>query len=462
MQAGAEGAGRNSRAKDMKRASEVVITGMGVVSPIGSGLESFWESLVARRSGVGLSQAYGVDDCRGMPGLPYPLTAEIPDFDTARIKKYKDARRNLKVMTRDIQLGFVASDFAREASQLEEKPVDPERQGILYGALMITVMLEELVELFTQSLDESGGFEMRKLGDGFNLVYPLWMLKYLPNMTACHVGITYDLRGPSNTLVNGEAAGIAALLEGTRVILRGQADVMYAGGTSCCAYPTSWKRYEVYGLSQHVQYPAGAVRPFDARRDGVVLGEGAATCVLESRESAEARGVKIYGKILGWGESAEKVWNHADGMQTQQAPVVLRAEAFTGTCIENAIRVAVECAGVAKEDLAFVMACGYGSVHGDKAEAKAIHHVLGDVPVTAIKGYTGHAMAGSGMMEVVAALLALEKGVIPPALNCDAVAAECPVNVVTEDGRSTGGKKAALVVNYNFYGQASAVVVAVE
>lgn len=447
----------------MKNVSEVVITGMGIVSPIGTGLEVFWESLMARRGGVRLSEAYEPAECRRLPDLSPPLTAVVPDFATDRIKQYKDARRNLKVMTRDIQLGFVASDFAREMAMLVEKPVDPQRQGVLYGALMISVILDELVELFQQSLDEAGNFDMLKLGDGFNLVYPLWMLKYLPNMTACHVGITYDLRGPSNTLVNGETAGIAALLEAARVILRGQADVMYAGGTSCCSSPTAWKRYEVYGLSQNLANPAGAVRPFDARRDGVVFGEGAATCVLESRESAAARGATVFGKILGWGESAEKAWNHPDGgLAPQEAPVALEPEMFTGVCIENAIRRAVETSGVAKDDLALVMACGYGSVHGDRVEAEAIRRVLGDIPVTAIKGYTGHAMAGSGMMEVVAAMLALQKGVIPPVLNCDAPDAACPVNLVTEDGRSTGGKRAALVVNYNFYGQASAVVVGLE
>lgn len=447
----------------MKNVSEVVITGMGVVSPIGTGLEVFWESLMARRGGLRLSEAYEVADSQRLPGLPPPLTAIVPDFTTDRIKQYKDARRNLKVMTRDIQLGFVASDFAREAAMLAEKPVNPERQGVLYGAMMITVVLDELVDLFRQSLDETGNFDIIKLGDGFNLVYPLWMLKYLPNMTACHIGITYDLRGPSNTLVNGETASIAALLEATRVIRRGQADVMYAGGTSCCTSPASWKRYEVYGLSQNFANPAGAVRPFDTHRDGIVFGEGAATCVLESRESAAARGANIFGKILGWGESAEKTWNHpAGGIAPQEAPVAIEPEKFTGACIENAIRRAVETAGVAKSDLAFVMACGCGSVHGDRVEAEAIQRVLGDIPVTAIKGYTGHAMAGSGMTEVVAAVMALEKGVIPPVLNCDAQDAACPVNLVTEDGRSTGGKKAALVVNYNFYGQASAVVIGLE
>lgn len=350
----------------MNNLSEVVITGMGVVSPIGIGVDHFWNSLVRRHGEIGLSGAYRLEDVRRAPGLPYPLVAEIKNFDTKRIQAWKNMRRNIKVMSRDAQIGFVAADYAREDARLDAAPVEPERQGILYGAMMTLVNLDELIDLFRASMDENRRFVMEILGNGFNTVYPLWMLKYLPNMTPCHIGIAYDLRGPSNTLVNGETAGIGALLEATRVIRRGQADLMYAGGTSSCVYPMAWKRFQVYGLSSHVENPAEAVRPFDARRDGVVFGEGAAACVLESRESAEKRGVKIHGKILGWGETSESAWNQPIGLQKQPENVALNPELFTGKSIENAIRRAVEHSGLKKEEIAFVVACGYGSLYGNK------------------------------------------------------------------------------------------------
>lgn len=437
--------------------SEVVITGMGIVSPIGIGLDNFWNSLLKKSSGARFSDHYSLDTVSQIKGLPFPITADIPNFTASRLKQWKILKKNQKVMSRDIQLGIEAADEAREMSELTEKPVNPERQGILFGAMMIMPDLTELVDAFRSCMDEQNQFIMSNMGYGFNLMQPLWMLKYLPNMTACHIGIAYDLRGPSNTLVNGETSGISAMLEAARVIQRGQADLMYTGGTSCCTSPTTWVKYEIYGISKETEHPEKAVRPFDIHRSGIIFGEGAASCILESRESAKQRNVKILGSILSWAETTEPAWEHHKNLQNKDEKICLQPEMFTGKSIENAIYLAMTRAGISKNDLAFVMASGYGTAHGDKVEAEAIHRTLGDIPVTAIKGATGYSLAGSGNMNIVATMHALRKGLIPPATNCEEIAPECPISVVTQNPIPTD-KRTALVINYNFYGQVSVVI----
>ncbi|MDO4584632.1 MAG: beta-ketoacyl-[acyl-carrier-protein] synthase family protein [Planctomycetia bacterium] len=439
----------------MDKITEIVITGMGIVSPVGSSLETFWDSLLQGRSGISISSHYTLEDVRQIARLPYPMSAEVKELETRRIKP----RKNIKVMARDIQLGFVAADYAREQSLLEEKPLVPERQGIVFGAMMITVDVSELAPLYGGAITETGGYDPSLFGNAMNQMYPLWMLKYLPNMTACHIGIAMDLRGPSNTLVSGETGGASALIEAVRVLQRGYTDLMFAGGCASCTTPSSWTRYDLYQLSHQFSEPEKAYRPFDSHRDGVVFGEGAGACVLETKTSAEKRGVPIYATVLGYAETAEAVWNSATDFAPQTEDVQIDRKKFTGNSIRHAIQLAMQRAGITASDVAFVMASGNGTVQGDCEEARAIRDTLGDVPVTAIKGATGYAMAGSSAMEIVASILALQRGVIPPANHCEEVAADCPISVVTKSPLPIPeGKRVAVVLSYNFYGQATALV----
>lgn len=440
----------------MDKTTEIVITGMGVVSPVGSSLETFWDSLLQGRSGITASHHYTLEDVQQIARLPYPLSAEVTELDTRRIKP----RKNIKVMARDIQLGFVATDYAREHSLLEEKSLDPERQGIVFGAMMITVDVSELASLYGGAITETGEYDPALFGNAMNQMYPLWMLKYLPNMTACHIGIAMDLRGPSNTLVNGETGGACALIEAARVLQRGYTDLIFAGGCASCTTPTSWTRYDLYQLSQQFSESEKAYRPFDSHRDGIVFGEGAGTCVLETKASAEKRGVPIYATLLGYAETSEAVWHSATDFAPQTVDVQIDRKKFTGDSIRHAIQLAMQRAGITAKDVAFVMASGNGTIQGDSEEAKAIRDTLAEAPVTAIKGATGYAMAGSSAMEIIASVLALQHGMIPPATHCEEVASDCPISVVTKSGRPIpNGKRAAVILSYNFYGQAVALVI---
>jgi len=430
----------------MKSEQEIVITGIGVVSPIGIGKEDFWTSLVEGRSGVRAFDTY--DD----PKLPPPFGAKVLDFEP---KRYVRPRKSLKVMSRDIQLGFAAADLACAESGMHEKHVDPERLGIVFGADLIPGELSELVEAFSGCMVD-GKFDFSRWGhEAMEDMYPLWMLKYLPNMPACHIGIAQDARGPNNSLTLGDVSSLSAVAEAARVILRGQADVMIAGGTGSRTHPAlmisnevtgAGERAAVFGMSRRSDDPTTASRPFDAERDGMVSGEGAGAFILETRQHAERRGAKIIGRVLSFATAFEC---HRKG------------EFPTGTAIRQTIESSLDRAGLRPNQIGHVNANGLGTIHGDRIEAKAIHETVGDVPVTAPKSYFGNLRAGAGAVEMVASLLAFEKGVVPATLNYETPDPQCPVNVIS-DGPIETTESTALVLNHAYFGQAAAVVLAAE
>lgn len=414
---------------------EVVITGVGVVSPIGIGQQKFWHSLLEGRSGVArLSQFQPVD---GLPGFG----GEIRDFDP---KLYVRPRKSLKVMCRDIQLAVAAAELAWADANLPPQLPDPDRVGVVLGADMIHCEPEELVPAFGACL-EAGQFHFPHWGRrAMPEIFPLWMLKYLPNMPGCHVGIIRDARGPTNTMVLGEVSSLAALGEAVRIIQRGAADLILAGGASSRIHPLTYVRTPVWEVSRREDQPQAACRPFDRHRDGLVNGEGAAVFVLESAEHARARGARIRARILGYAEAFEPRPNRTPP---------------TGQAIEKAIRLALHRAQVGPEELGHLNAHGMSTRHDDRIEAQAIHRTLSDLPVTAPKSYFGYLGAGSAAVELAASLLALEHQLLPPTLNYQQPDPECPVRVVGGGARPLGAP-IFLKLSHAATGQAAALVVA--
>lgn len=407
----------------MASAREVVITGVGVVSPIGVGSELFWASLCAGRSGVRRLDVFNGSD------LPSPIGAEVVDFEP---KQHVRPRKSLKVMSRDIQLAFVAADFACAEAQLSQRPVDPDRLGIVFGSDMIACELPELHNAFAGCMVD-GRFDFRRWADQSRAeMPPLWMLKYLPNMPACHIGIAHDARGPNNSLTLGEVSSLAALAEAVRVIERGQADVMIAGGTGCRIHPTIWAYRRAYPLSARRDDPAGALRPFDLQRDGMVHGEGAGAFVLEERRHAEARGATIFARLVGFATRYEPQLGGQDP---------------NGAAIRHSIAEVLRTTGVRPEEIDHVNADGLSTPVDDRIEARAIRDTLGDVPVTAPKSYFGNLGAGTGAVEMAATVLAFREGTVPYTLNYRQPDPNCPVNVIQrEPARRT--KPYALVLNH--------------
>ena len=424
----------------------VVITGMGVVSPIGIGLDAFWSSLNEGRGGVETIRAFPSD------GLPSSAVAEVKGFDPKAhaLPKYKKSfTKSLKYMARDIQLAVTAALMAVADAGLVEGGVDPARMGVDLGAGLISSELDELVPSLTHSSLASGKFDFHTYGrEGIPMIPPIWMLKYLPNMLACHISILVDCQGPSNTITEAEAASCLAIGEATRIIARGRADVMITGGADSKIHPLSLVRMSLLELMTSWKGdPSQACKPFDLRRDGTVPGEGAGILVLEEREHAIERGARIYGEILGFGSACDA--RPEGGLDPE------------GVGTELAVSSALRDAGLAPRDLGHVNAHGLGTRVADMAEARAFGRVFGPeraVPVTALKGYLGNIVSGSGAVELIGSLMGVNRGLIPAILNCDEPDPSCNLDLVTGGSRRTDNPS-FVKCNLTRHGQAAALVV---
>jgi 3-oxoacyl-[acyl-carrier-protein] synthase II len=412
---------------------EVVITGVGAATPLGIGYEAVRAALASGTSGVRRLSTFDTAD------FPVRVGAEVVDFDP---KEYITPRKSLKVMSRSIQLAFASAQMAVTQAGISSEVADPDRYGVVFGADMIHIQPEELVGAFRQSIT-GGKFEFSRWDEqALHEMYPLWMLRYLPNMPACHVGIARDARGPNNTIVLAEASSLIAIAEGAAVIERDHADVMIVGGTGSRVHPLSWAFRDNWMHSRRYERPAEISRPFDARRDGMVYGEGAAAFILEDRTFAERRGAKILGRVAGWANSFE---------------ACTPGQPFEGRAIRSAIARSLRSAGIGAADVGHVNAHGLSTIEHDRAEALAIRDTLGDVPVTAPKSFFGNLGAGTGAVELLATLAAFESGEIPVTLNYQQPDPACPVNVIHGRAERTNGR-AALVLNQTSMGQSVAMV----
>jgi len=394
----------------MNSTGDVVVTGMGVVSPIGVGNEAFWKSLIDGVSGVRVRESFADTE------LPLRIGAPIVDFDP---KPFVKPRKALKIMCQPIQFGCAAANLAFEDAGFEkqslESVVNPDRIGTLFGTETFFADPAEVARVF-RSCTEDDNYQHDRWGEfAMRQIQPLWMLKYLPNMAASHISIALDARGPSNSICQGEASGLLALIEAADLIKRGTVDVVIAGGTGSQMALTAMLYRGVNNLSGRIHEPQSASRPFELDRDGTVIGEGSGVIVLESAEFAARRGAMPIAKFAGWSRGFS------------DPNVVGREEAFVAS-IENV----VSDSGVSKENIGLVSANAGGSKEGDSSEARAIHKALGDVPVVAHKSNFGNLGPGTSIVELVGSLLALKHGTIPPTLNYDKPDPNCPVNVSRE------------------------------
>ena len=414
---------------------EVVLTGIGIACPLGVGREAVWSAIEKRQSGV-----------RHLPALaamnyPWPIGGEVPDFEP---KQYVKPRKSLKVMCRETQLGFTAAELAWADAALEEAALDHERLGVVFAANVFRSQLEDLTELYLKT-SEHGDFSLAHWSDDIRTMYPLWMLKYLPNMTGCHIGIAHDARGPNNTIVEGNVSSLLAIIEAADVIARGHADVMLTGATGSMLSLVDLAWHGGADMSRSVDEPAAACRPFEANRDGMVISEGAAVFVLESAAHAEQREAKVQGRILGYGRRCESCSN-------TQKP--------TGQSIHQAIEAALEMSQLQADQIGHVNAHGLATIDDDAIEAQAIRQTLGDVPVTAPKSFLGNLGASSGAAELAVSLLGLQQGVVPPTLNYDEPDLACPVNVVGAAQPARAGN--VLALNHKVTGQAVSLLICAE
>ena len=420
----------------MLPSTEVVITGLGVVSPIGIDRGAFWAALRHGRSGI---RRIGAFDCSA---LPVRIAAEVRDFAA---DQFVAKRKDLKVMCRDAQLGVAAAKLACDDAGLAEGAADPERFGVVLGADRICVSMEDC-EATYQRCVVGGRFDFsRWASDGMAATHPLSFLRVLPNMIASHVSIAHDARGPNNTIHQAEVSALIAVTEAARIIQRGSADVMITGGASSELNPFDCVRRCVTGiLSRRHDDPTAVVRPFDADRDGQVWGEGAAVFVLESRRHAEARGADILGRLIGWANTCE--------------PRARRSR-LRGAGLRRAMHMALRRANLQAGSLGHVNAHGVSTIGDDQLEARAIADVAHSVPVTAPKSYFGNLGAAGGAMEMAASVLSLRAGLVPATLNYERPDPRCPLQVIHGEPL-TSATAPAMLLNWTSVGQSTAVVAA--
>lgn len=422
----------------------ILITGMGILSPIGIGIEAFQDSLMSGKSGIKKSELYS---CLAAPDT---CVAEVSDFNDSTIKKQylKQQRRSLKVMCREIQLGVASANLAMDDSGIDLESLDSERFGIEFGA---NLMLSPPEVLHGACVASSTGdkFEFERWGsDGLPKMEPLWLLRYLPNMPACHIGIIMDAQGPSNSITQAEASGNLVLGEAQRVLERGWADVMVAGVTGTRVHEVKSIHAKLW--DQLADSPADFVkrsRPFDKDRNGQVVGEAACSLLLEEESHAKARGAKVWGELLGTGASC--VISRDGAINTRMA-------------IANAIKAALKRAGVEAGDIGHINAHGLGDSEFDVVEFQAIQDVFGEkateVPVTALKSYFGNSGSACGIVEASGSLVGLQQGVIPATLNYETADPDCPLNIVRNEPLPTDNKL-FLNISTTTFGQASASVI---
>ncbi len=429
----------------------VVVTGVAAISPFGLTVEDLWSGLTEGRSAVRPLSAFSVD------GLPLRYAAEARSF-TGHISEFgdldgtrkKSIRKGLKVMCRETQMAVAAAQRALSDSGLEtgtSPTIAPERFGCVFGSDYMLTMPEDFTAAVGRCRGEDGQFDFERWGaEGIPSMTPLWLLKYLPNMPASHIAIFNDLRGPSNSLTLREASGHVAAGEAAITIKRGAADVMLVGSTGTRIHPMKMVHAilnEQVALGDDA--PENWSRPFDLDRKGMVLGEGAAVLILEEREHAMQRNAKMYGEILGHAAAA-----HSSGIAVGQRQSVVRTVASR----------ALASAAMSPDGLGHVHAQGLSTSEGDKEEYAGLKESLGetvaDLPCVAAKGNFGNLGAGSGLIECIASMLALQNDALFPQKNYETADVDCPIRAATR-GDSAGESFLSLAVTPQ--GQAGSLVI---
>lgn len=397
---------------------EVVVTGLGIVSPIGIGSDAFWQSILRRSSGAASLRAFDPSD------MPVKISCEV-DID---IEQYLD-RREMAKTDRFTQLALVAADLALDHAALSSPA--PERSGVVIGSGIggLGTIEHEHVRL------QEGGPRR---------VSPYMVPKLMPNAAAAAVSMRHCLRGPNFAPSSACATGAHAIGEAGRIISSGGADVILAGGTEAAITPLAVAAFARMGaLSTRNDDPGAASRPFAAGRDGFVIGEGAGVLVLEERHHAESRGAEVLAVLRGYGASADAY--HVTQPDPEGAGAIL------------AIEGALKSAGATPADVDHINAHGTSTPFNDRIETLAIKRALGTeskrIPTSSTKSQTGHLLGAAGAVEAAASVLSLIHGVVPGTINLEQDDPDCDLDYVADGPRRVDDLKLVLSNSFGFGGQ---------
>jgi 3-oxoacyl-[acyl-carrier-protein] synthase II len=419
----------------------VVVTGLGVVAPNGIGKDAFWSACLNGTSGIRRIRSFDSSN------HPVKVAGEV-DFD-AEPYLPDEQRKSLKVMGRASQFALGAAAWAVRDSGLDLNRENPERIGVVMGAGLVPMDVAELAPMLMDSCNEDGLFDPTLLArSGNSVLFPLWLLKHLPNMAASHISMAFNAQGPNNTVTTACVAGTQAVGEAHRLIERGDADIMLAGGADSRIEPLLLLAYTAMGtLSRSERTPEEMSRPYDRLRDGFVMGEGAGVLVLEEAERAKARGATIYAEVLGFGSSFDAY------SLTRPDPEAKGAA--------RAIREALREARIDHRDVDYVNAHGTSTRLNDQMETIAIKKVFGDgaqlVPLSSIKSMIGHLIGAAGAVEAVALAMTLKTNAIPPTINLTHPDPNCDLDYVPKTAREQR-VRTAVSTSFGFGGQNGALV----
>lgn len=403
-----------------------VITGMGVISPVGNHLDEFWNNLIEGKSGIGLLTRFDTTN------LPTKVAAEVKNFEPTDWVNKKESRH----MDRFAQFAMAAAKMALQDSGLDLDKVDKERAGVVMGCGIGGVTtFEEQKEVL--------------MAKGSGRVTPFFVPMLISNMAAAHVSIEFGLQGSSMTIVTACASATNAIGEALRIIQRGEADVVFCGGTEAPITSLAFAGFcAAKTMSTETEHPEQASRPFDKRRSGFVMGEGAGVLILESLEHAQARGAHIYAELAGYGSTSD-----AYHITTPRPG---------GAGAARAMKLALEDAEIKVEDVDYINAHGTSTGPNDSTETAAIKTVFGSIApklaISSTKSMTGHLMGAAGAIEAIICAISIERGAIPPTTNygepdpeCDLdyvpnIARKQAVNVAMSNSLGFGGHNATIVL----------------
>ena len=381
----------------------VVVTGVGAVSPLGTGNQKNWDGLISGRSGIDLITRFDAS------ALPVRIAGEVKDFEAEQFIDKKE----IKKMDLFIQYAMAAAQFAMEDSGLQITEENAEQVGVLVGAGLGGL---PAIEKYHIALQEGG----------YKKISPFFIPMLIINLAPGHISIKYGAKGPNLSSVSACATGTHSIGDAYHMIARGDADAMIAGGTESTVTPLGIGGFAVMkALSDRNDEPQRASRPFDKGRNGFILGEGAGIVVLEEYEAAKKRGAKIYAEVVGYGLTGD-----AYHMTTP-------AEGGEGAA--RCMKMALRNAGVAPEQVGYINAHGTSTYFNDLNETLAIKSVFGDhaykLMVSSTKSMTGHLLGAAGGLEAVISCMVLDKNIVPPTINYEEPDPECDLDYVPNTAR---------------------------
>lgn len=387
----------------MKR--RVVVTGMGVVSPVGIGTDEFWDSLISGRSGIDYVTKFDASD------MPVKFGGEVKNLDPGDYLAAKEIGRldNFSIYA------LIAAEQALKDAGLEDGIDEMDRFGAVVGSGVGGI----------QTLEEQIN---RLINKGPRSVSPFFITRFISDIAPGQISMKWGLKGPNYSVVSACSSATHAIGDAMRLIQYGDADVIIAGGTEAAITRISYAGFaRMKALSMRNDEPAKACRPFDADRDGFVMGEGAGLVILEEAEHAVKRQAKIYGETIGYGATADAYH--------------VTAPAPGGEGAMRAMRRAIGDAGIDPTEIDYINAHGTSTPYNDKNETLAIKEVLGEhaarVHMSSTKSMTGHLLGASGGIETIASLLAINSGMIPPTINYETPDPECDLNYTPNEAAET-------------------------